>query len=83
MGYLRTVEFKRKIESLEEYGILRVIRVDEEIEQTAQEIFERFNVDKRWSFTDCTSKAIMEKEGLREVFAFDHHFDQMGFIMRP
>jgi len=83
VGYVRTVGFKRKLDSLRRYGILKVFWVDKEIEQAAQEIFERFNRDKEWSFTDCTSKAIMEREGIREVFAFDRHFDQMGFIRRP
>ena len=46
-------------------------------------IFERFNQDKKWSFTDCTSKVLMERLGIVEVFSFDHHFEQMGFVMKP
>jgi predicted nucleic acid-binding protein len=45
----------------------------------AWEIFQRFS-DKEWSFTDCTSKAIIDKLGLKYAFAFDHHFHQFGTI---
>ena len=43
-------------------------------------VFARY-ADKEWSFTDCTSKVIMEKLGITEAFAFDHHFRQFGTIM--
>jgi predicted nucleic acid-binding protein len=48
----------------------------------AWEIFARFNVAKEWSFTDCTSYAVMKQLGITEVFAFDHHFTQMGFVRK-
>ena len=34
--------------------------------------------DKDWSFTDISSKVIMEKLSIRKVFAFDRHFRQFG-----
>ena len=34
-------------------------------------------------YTDCTSFAVMKEFGITEVFAFDHHFEQMGFILLP
>ena len=33
------------------------------------------------SAVDATSFAIMEREGIRRVFAFDHHFAAVGFLM--
>lgn len=36
--------------------------------------------DKDWSFTDCTSKVVMERLGIRTAFAFDRHFQQFGGI---
>ena len=39
----------------------------------AWKIFKRFD-DKDWSFTDCTSKAVIERLGVTRAFAFDHHF---------
>jgi len=47
------------------------------------EVFERFNVDKQWSFTDCVSYVVMKQNEIEEAFAFDHHFEQMGFVRRP
>jgi predicted nucleic acid-binding protein len=83
IGYTRTVAFKRTIDLIQTGGILIVVHVSEAIEQAAWTVFERFNQDKAWSFTDCTSKVVMENLGIRQVFAFDHHFEQMGFLRRP
>ena len=83
VGFRKTVEFKKRIESLKEIGLLHVIRIDDEIETLAWSIFERFNKDKFWSFTDCTSKAIMDMLEILEVFSFDRNFDQMGLIRKP
>ena len=38
--------------------------------------------DKGWSFTDCTSKAIMERLSITTSFSFDEHFEQFGSIIR-
>ncbi len=45
----------------------------------AWEIFYRFR-DKEWSFTDCTSKVVIENLSIAEAFAFDHHFHQFGTV---
>ena len=29
------------------------------------------------------AKVVMDNLGLSQVFAFDHHFEQMGFLRRP
>ena len=42
-------------------------------------VFHRF-ADKDWSFTDCTSKVVMEGMGITTAFAFDHHFRQFGTV---
>jgi predicted nucleic acid-binding protein len=83
VGYIRTVAFKHAVDLMRVGGVLVVVHISEEIERAAWEIFERFNQDKEWSFTDCTTKVVMESFGIRRVFAFDHHFDQMGFIRLP
>jgi predicted nucleic acid-binding protein len=38
-------------------------------------------IDKEWGFTDCTSKIIIEKFGIQQAFAFDHHFRQFGTVI--
>jgi predicted nucleic acid-binding protein len=47
--------------------------------RAAAEIFLRFS-DKDWSFTDCTSKVVMEKYKITTAFAFDRHFRQFGNV---
>ena len=45
----------------------------------AWQVFRNY-ADKEWSFTDCTSKVVMEKLGVTTAFAFDHHFQQFGTV---
>jgi uncharacterized protein len=49
-----------------------------EVQQTWQ-VFRQFS-DKDWSFTDCTSKVVMEALQISQAFAFDHHFRQFGSV---
>ena len=83
IGYERAIESAKRIRTLKDKGLLHVIRVTEDIEESAWGIFERFNRDKFWSFTDCTSKAIMELLDIKETFSFDRNFEQMGFLRKP
>jgi hypothetical protein len=83
VGYQRVVEFKRKLDVLVQEGILEVIWVSEEMAAEAWTVFEQFNVDKHWSFTDCVSYVVMKRRDIAEAFAFDHHFGQMGFVRHP
>jgi predicted nucleic acid-binding protein len=50
--------------------------IPDEIEQ-AWKVFRQFQ-DKDWSFTDCTSKVVIDKLAIPTAFAFDHHFIQFG-----
>lgn len=34
--------------------------------------------DQRWSFTDCTSKIVMERLGVKSAVALDDHFHQFS-----
>lgn len=45
----------------------------------AWKTFEQFD-DKNWSFTDCTSKVVIQQRSIGVAFAFDHHFRQFGVI---
>ena len=47
--------------------------------QLTWQVFSRFS-DKEWSFTDCSSKVIIEKFKLTEALSFDDHFRQFGSI---
>jgi predicted nucleic acid-binding protein len=83
VGYNCAVDFKRKLDALVHERVVQVVWVAEEIATEAWAVFEQFNVDKEWSFTDCVSYVVMKRRTITEVFAFDHHFAQMGFVCHP
>jgi predicted nucleic acid-binding protein len=58
------------------WGIIRITQVDL---RKATDVFFEF-ADKNWSFTDCTSRVVMERVGIQRAFAFDHHFHQFGTV---
>jgi predicted nucleic acid-binding protein len=62
----------------------RIARIEhiaaEDIART-WEVFRQYQ-DKDWSFTDCTSKVVIERLGITVAFAFDNHFEQFGTVVR-
>jgi predicted nucleic acid-binding protein len=78
-GHSVAVGFRK---TLEASRLVRVFWIAEPLERDAWKIFEK-QMDKDYSFTDCSSFALMEDEAIRNVFAFDHHFTQYGFSMVP
>jgi predicted nucleic acid-binding protein len=58
---------------------LDILRISEEDVQAATDVFFKF-ADKSWSFTDCTSRALMQRLGIQSAFLFDDHFRQFGTI---
>jgi predicted nucleic acid-binding protein len=64
-------------------GILRIVSISHGLRDEAWKVFEQFNRDKQWSFTDCTSYAVMRQLAIGEAFAFDHHFEQMNLLRKP
>jgi uncharacterized protein len=44
------------------------------------EIFKQFS-DKQWSFTDCSSKLVMQKLKITQAFSFDRHFSQFATVL--
>jgi len=43
----------------------------------------RERADKGWSFTDCSSFVLMQEYRIQVAFAFDEHFKQAGFQVKP
>lgn len=74
-----SIDFSKKIRKSK---VVKIARVSREIEEKALDIFERYD-DKDFSFTDCVSFVVMQENGIKEAFAFDEHFNQMGFIRNP
>lgn len=57
-----------------------IYRLSDEDLKMAWEIFRSF-ADKDWSYTDCTSKVVMENFNINKAFAFDKHFRQFGNVI--
>jgi uncharacterized protein len=60
-------------------GRCEIIRITDADLLNATEVFFRF-ADKQWSFTDCTSRVIMQRLGIQRAFTFDEHFRQFGTV---
>lgn len=61
---------------------LRWERISQERFERARELFFRHR-DKGYSFTDCTSFAVMRELKLTAALTTDKHFKQMGFDVVP
>jgi predicted nucleic acid-binding protein len=70
------------IEKIRKSKSVRVFWVSESIFDKALGIF-RKSVDSQWSFTDCTSFALMKDLAITKAFTLDNHFKQAGFHKLP
>ncbi len=61
---------------------LRWERIDSTRFEKARQLFFQYR-DKDFSFTDCTSFAIMREFRITHAITTDRHFRQMGFQMLP
>lgn len=60
-------------------GGVRLERVNEKDFVEALDVYELF-ADKEWSFTDCTSYAVIKRLRICRAFSFDHHFHQFAIV---
>lgn len=63
-------------------GSVKVAWVDGSLFEKGLEVF-RGSDGGAWSFTDCTSFALMRQLSVSEAFAFDRHFTEAGFSVLP
>jgi predicted nucleic acid-binding protein len=63
-------------------SVVRLERITEPVWEKAWRIFQRYN-DKMWSFTDCTSFALMDQLNISSAFTFDRDFEQYGKEVLP
>lgn len=68
-------------ENLKKSGIVDTISIIPPMEDAAYSIFKLYS-DKDFSFTDCTSFAVMKSLRIGNAFAFDRHFEQIEWIKR-
>ncbi|MEX2106625.1 MAG: PIN domain-containing protein [Solirubrobacterales bacterium] len=79
VGRSEAIEWGRRFRASE---AIELVRLDEHVESDAWEILERHG-DKRWSYVDATSFALIERDDGGEAFAFDSHFSQRGLRVLP
>ena len=63
-------------------SFIRIVTVTPADEEHAWSIFSRYR-DQDFSFTDCTSFAVMKRMKIDTAFTFDHHFSVMKLIVVP
>ena len=79
-GHNIAVEFGEMIQAT---VLIEIKYLTKEILREAWHIFKSFS-DKEFSFTDCTSFALMESLQIKAAFTFDDHFNQYGkFQIKP
>lgn len=66
--------------TLLESKVVTIVRVNQEYFNSGWTLLQSHS-DKKYSFTDCTSFAIMQNFELDNALAYDHHFAQMGFAV--
>ena len=61
---------------------MTLLHLSESDFDTGWDWFERY-ADKKFSFTDCTSFAVMKRLKVKTALSFDKHFTQAGFDQKP
>ena len=70
------------IDKIRKSRSIRVFWIDKSLFEKALIAFQESD-RKPWSFTDCTSFALMHELSISEAFTFDKHFSQAGFQALP
>lgn len=76
LGHPAAVRFG---ESLLASAAVQIVSIIAEDREGAWQIFKKFE-DQRFSFTDCTSFAVMKRLSLAQALTVDEHFLLMGFV---
>ncbi len=82
LHHAAAVGFRNILQKLIGARLVELVRIDETHEDVAWSIFEQY-ADQKFSYTDCTSFAVMRTLKLTHVFTADHHFATLGFILVP
>lgn len=76
-GY--AIEFGRHLKASKAFF---TVPLNDDDKRATWDIFQQYH-DKAWSYTDCSLLAVAQRLGTRRIFAFDHHFQQMGLDVLP
>jgi len=55
---------------------IKLLFIDDETFKKAWKIFQKYK-EKRLSFTDCTTTALIEKHKIDKLMSFDQHFNEI------
>ena len=79
LGHMAAVRFLDGVN-----GSPRIVKVysNDNIEKEAEEILKRYD-DQDFSYCDSVSFTIMKQKKIKKAFAFDKHFQTMGFVRIP
>ncbi|MBM3465393.1 MAG: PIN domain-containing protein, partial [Armatimonadetes bacterium] len=81
-GHQKAASFLQYLDRAISTGTVALVRVDDVAFAEARRIF-LGDEDQDFSFVDCTSFAVAQKQKIEKAFAFDHHFATMGFTLIP
>ena len=59
-----------------------LLEIGSRLREKAWHLFRKY-ADQRLSFTDCTTLAVMNLYGLRDIFTFDQDFERLGYRRLP
>ena len=62
---------------LQSREVVRLVHVEEKDVETAWDVFLKYR-DKKLSFTDCVSMAVMDRLGAKTLLGFNGDFDKVG-----
>ena len=79
IGSKTTISFGNRLKLI---PFLKIISITSGDWERGWRILEKYS-DKDFSFTDCTTFALMERLKIKTAFSFDAHFTQYGFIRIP
>lgn len=81
-SYLQANTFLQIIRKSSLNGTLVIIHEDTHLLTQAEQYLSEFK-DQKLSYVDACSLAMMKKEGIKQVFGFDHHFYLLDFEVVP
>ncbi len=78
-GHQKAITFLDLVERSER---IQCVWSDAQLEESARDILRHYD-DQDFSYVDAVSFALMQREAIQHVFAFDRHFRVMGFSVHP
>jgi predicted nucleic acid-binding protein len=79
LGPAYAIAFGRQLKTSQTFYSLILTDIDK---RATWDIFEQYQ-DKQWSYVDCSLLAVAQRLRIKRIFAFDHHFKQMGLEVVP